>query len=125
MTTGRFRVAVGGSGAEQLTRVSGDDADASDHEIPLGHHFLNRHLQIRKRADKDAEHVLRRVYQATGAIDAYRRVNRRAVRDRTEAAMVMLTEFGLELPLPDGGTARIDDQRIEVIAEGEAPMEFR
>lgn len=46
------------------------------------------------------------------------------MRDRTEAAMTMLNEFGLEVPLPGGGTLHIDDQRVDVIAEGEAPMEF-
>jgi hypothetical protein len=106
----------------ELRRGEQRRVNAADYALVANPNLVYRALRDRP---EDAEDVLRRVYQATGAIDSYRRVNRRAVRDRTEAAMAMLTEFGLELPLPDGGTAHIDDQGVEVIAEGDAPMEFR
>jgi hypothetical protein len=106
----------------QLRRGEQRRVNAADYALVANPNLVYRALRDRP---EDAEDVLRRVYQATGAIDAYRRVNRRAVRDRTEAAMAMLSEFGLDVALPSGGTVRIDDQRVEVIAEGEAPMEFR
>jgi hypothetical protein len=74
---------------------------------------------------EDADDVLRRVYEATGTIDAYRRRNRMAVRERTEAAEVMLEEFGREVPLPSGGQIRIEERRVEILAAGDEPMEFR
>jgi hypothetical protein len=74
---------------------------------------------------EDADDVLRRVYEATGTIDAYRRRNRKAVRERTEAAEVVLEEFGREVPLPSGGQIRIDERRVEILAAGDEPMEFR
>jgi hypothetical protein len=122
---GPARARVTGFAGEQLIleRRRGEERlSAADYALVANPNLVYRALRGRR---EDAEDVLRRVYQATGAIDAYRRVNRRAVRDRTEAAMVMLAEFGLELPLPDGGTARIDDQRVDIVAEGETPMEFR
>jgi hypothetical protein len=123
--SGPARARIAGYDGDQLIlerRRNEERVNAADYALVANPNLVYRALRDRP---ENAEDVLRHVYQATGAIDAYRRVNRYAVRERTEAAMAMLIEFGLDLPLPSGGTARIDEQRVDVIAEGEAPMEFR
>jgi hypothetical protein len=99
-------------GDDAILRVSGKldvRVHAADYALRVNSTLLRQVSRDVGEAD-----LYKRLRVETGSWDRSGRVNRYAVKDRQHGALELLEDLGLELKLPDGGTARIDPSPVEI-----------